>query len=271
MEEEEEEGERPWTTVRRQRGRGTQYQVEPRPHFGGETPWPKRTRGPSYAEVTAGTRRPPPPSFRRGEMEDQRGQRNRSRGRNGPVNILPLITTSTIYFNYFIKNNYKQKVNPNQPYQDIRIITAFRKNKNLKDHLVRAIIPKQYPDKREINHNYFKQQHWIKNHWTGEIFRTPIHGNIDTTNCIYVILCNNCNLKYVGDTGRTVRARIYTHKQNIIHKKNTQTPRQTHPVTWVGGHQGFHSSVKPPLDHQTKKIQRKTLDHKTQNHLPPWP
>ncbi|CAG5994272.1 unnamed protein product [Menidia menidia] len=128
---------------------------------------------------------------------------------------------STTYFNYFIKNNYKQNINPNQPYQDIRIITAFRKNKNLKDHLVRAIIPKQYPDKREINHNYFKQQHWIKNHWTGQIFRTPIHGNIDTTNCIYIILCNNCNLKYVGETGRTIRARFYTHKQNIIHKKNT--------------------------------------------------
>lgn len=137
---------------------------------------------------------------------------------------LPLITTyspSTVRLVGRIKRNFRKIMDEKQPHTDVRIIAAFRKNRNLRDYLVRAKIKSLKEQKSDPTNKYFKQIYWIQNSQNKTIFRTHSRGSVDSKNCVYVITCKTCGLRYVGETGRTIHLRFYGHKSNIVGHKNT--------------------------------------------------
>jgi hypothetical protein len=97
-------------------------------------------------------------------------------------------------------------------------LTAFRSQKNLHDHLIRAKVPsdpKPYPQRRQRGMRkcgknctacpYIREVKSIninKSEW-------KINQNLDCniSNCVYLIECKkeNCNMKYVGETKRILK------------------------------------------------------------------
>ncbi|XP_062418036.1 uncharacterized protein LOC119194653 isoform X1 [Pungitius pungitius] len=115
--------------------------------------------------------------------------------------------------------------------QDHRIIPAYRRNKNLQDHLVKAKIKPLQHMRPKIQHNYFKHRKWFRSYSTREVFLNLTRGNIHCKNCVYLITCTQCGLQYVGETGNSISTRFTQHKYNITKKKKTQTPLVTHFIT----------------------------------------
>lgn len=166
---------------------------------------------------------------------------------------LPFITTfspSTVNLVRRIKDNFQTVMEGKQPEQDLRIIAAFRKNKNLKDYLVRSKVKHREGQHLVPKTNYFKQINWIHNSQTQKVFKLPIRGTTTSENCVYVIICKNCGKKYVGETGRTIHLRFQGHKQNILKRQNTDR----HAVRHFVGH-GWDAVQASVLEWQS------TLDH----------
>ncbi len=115
---------------------------------------------------------------------------------------------------------------------DLRIIAAFRKNKNLQDHLVRAKIKGPHKGPRTVSYNnYFKQIKWVHDTLQQRVFQTARQGSIHTKNCVYLIVCKQCGKRYVGETGLTIQVRFTCHKYNIIRQKNTDRHVVVHFVS----------------------------------------
>ena len=36
--------------------------------------------------------------------------------------------------------------------------------------------------------------------------------NCESYNCVYLIICQKCDTKYIGETGRMLKARLYDHR-----------------------------------------------------------
>ena len=65
---------------------------------------------------------------------------------------------------------------------------------------------------------------WIEQKsYHGDNEEYPIYGRMDcnSKNIIYVIECNKCKLKYVGETQRALKCRLYNHLSDLRHFKNT--------------------------------------------------
>ncbi|XP_036071479.1 uncharacterized protein LOC118599729 [Oryzias melastigma] len=146
---------------------------------------------------------------------------------------IPFVTTyseSTVKLVQKIKRNFKTTVDTHLG-QDLRLIAAFRKNKNLKDHLVRAKLPTNVNLAPKNKTTYFKQLNWIQNDKTKQVFNLPSRASVHSSNCVYVITCKKCSIKYVGETGRTLHQRFYGHKQNIVGKQRTHQVLVQHFLT----------------------------------------
>lgn len=138
---------------------------------------------------------------------------------------LPFITNfsqSTVRLVKQIKNNLKNNLKTHQPNADLRIIAAYRKNKNLQDHLVRAKIKKPAESHQSgPQKNYFKQIKYVYDSLKQKVYLTAAQGSIQTKNCVYLITCKQCDMKYVGETSLTLQVRFSCHKYNITKQKNT--------------------------------------------------
>lgn len=137
---------------------------------------------------------------------------------------LPLVSTfspSTVRLVKQIKNNLENHLKKHQTNTDLRIIAAFRKNKNLKDYLVKAKIkkPPQYI-RAGPQTNYFKQIKYVYDFSNQRVYTTANQASIQTKNCVYLIICRECGIKYVGETSLTIQVRFTCHKHNITKQKN---------------------------------------------------
>lgn len=138
--------------------------------------------------------------------------------------FIPFVTTyspSTVQLVRQIKNNLENSIKSNQPDMDLRIIAAFRKNKNLKDHLVRAkIIKPQTILGTNSKLAYFKQNRWVYDVSNQKVFEMPRQCSVNTTNCVYLITCALCDKKYVGETRLSIRVRFTCHLHNVKNQKH---------------------------------------------------
>ena len=71
--------------------------------------------------------------------------------------------------------------------------------------------------------NFFKQVVWVSNRHNKEIFKIHNQGNISSKNCVYIIICKQCGLQYVGETGNALCTRFTQHRYNILRRKDTHT------------------------------------------------
>ena len=139
---------------------------------------------------------------------------------NAPkIALVTNYSTQSRIANAKIKRNYENRADGLLP--QYKIISAYRKNKNLKDYLVHSRLrdttsttPLKAPD-------YFEQKQFVKNRTTKTTFEVKQQLQANTTNCIYLITCRKCGLQYVGETKNTIAERFNQHKYNINNTRKT--------------------------------------------------
>lgn len=142
--------------------------------------------------------------------------------------IIPLVTTfstSSASLNRKAKENFEKTLKGELVLQKHKVISAYRKNKNLGDILVRSKLPPPPPlqsggKTTQIKEYQFKP--WIINKQTKQLFRVEFSCDSTTSNCVYLIFCQVCDMQYVGQTKNSIATRIIQHKYNIKNKKETQ-------------------------------------------------
>jgi hypothetical protein len=115
-------------------------------------------------------------------------------------------------------------------------LTAFKRQKNVRDHLIRAQVAKSQPkyQKRELKGMvkctqnctacpYIKEGKSIKiNKRTDWKINKKVDCN--SYNIVYLIECNknNCKEKYIGETKRPLKFRLADHRGYIVNKNTNQ-------------------------------------------------
>lgn len=131
-----------------------------------------------------------------------------------PRTMIPLVLTfssPSLVVNKKVKENFSSLQDNLEEFQNSKIITAFRRNKNLKDSLVHASFKTERAPREPYQR---KTSSFLFNSYTK--LGAPILQNIrlETPNSIYVIECKKCNLLYIGQTKHTIRKRL---KQHILY------------------------------------------------------
>lgn len=148
--------------------------------------------------------------------------------------IIPLITnfsTISTILNNKIRNNYKTILEPAALLKNHQIISAYRRNKNLRDFLVNAKLKPLKESKHKPTQEYFHKLKYVRNRVDKTIYKITQNLTPQTSNCIYMIYCNKCGQQYIGETKNSIATRMWQHRYNILHKKYTVTPLVKHFVS----------------------------------------
>ena len=135
--------------------------------------------------------------------------------------ILPMVvtfstTTGPLWSK--IKGNLRSKQEEWEQGRQLKVITAYRRNKNLKDILVHTALDR---DKRRREAWEMKFRPYILNRVSGR--GSPLTEPIGAQcfNLIYGIECQKCGLWYIGSTGRTLTTRVKEHLHRIKYNHKT--------------------------------------------------
>ncbi|XP_041928729.1 uncharacterized protein LOC121693401 [Alosa sapidissima] len=154
--------------------------------------------------------------------------------------FIPLVTTfsqPTTHLHHTLKQHFTHFQSSHTHFQHHRLISAFRKNKNLQDLLIRSRFSRKPPLKPSPQDSFFKPQHFITNlHSHLSAPNTPL--SLDTTNAVYIITCNKCHLQYIGETGHSIKTRLKQHLYTI-----SRNSRTTHIVTHFQQHSTAHLGI----------------------------
>lgn len=178
---------------------------------------------------------------------------------------IPLITTfspRSRLLNCKFKNNYRMIMENQGLLSGYQVISAFRRNSNLKDHLVRAsLAPLQPLQKTTVLAGTFIRLDFVQNRLNKTIFKIPQTFTPRTVNCVYMIFCSRCDTQYIGETGNSISTRMMQHRYNIKHKKETHTLLVKHFIS-----HGYHSlrvaglqSNSSWTEGERKKMERKWI------------
>ena len=109
----------------------------------------------------------------------------------------------------------------------IKILVIETRQNNIRDILIKAKVPpvpNRYPH-REVKGMakcgknctacpYIQTGNEVKICET-EVWKITNKVNCETYNCVYMIICQKCNSKYIGETGRMLKARLSDHRGYI--------------------------------------------------------
>ena len=135
-------------------------------------------------------------------------------------NIIPFVCTFSqagVRLGSRVKSHFQQAGELEQAWGNFKVISAYRRNKNLKDMLVHSKMREKVSPLQE----YFTYLKFISNPRAGT--SSPIDGPMTllTANIVYGIRCRKCQVLYIGETGKALETRL---KQHIYHiKKGNQT------------------------------------------------
>lgn len=145
--------------------------------------------------------------------------------------VIPLVSTfsfPTTLLVKNIKNNFSKILGNHSTFLGCRIIAAYRKNKNLRDLLVKAKIRPVPTTVSRCRGEFYRHRRWIRSQVNGEVFKGETQGSPHTKNCVYLITCGVCGVQYVGETGNTLLLRFTQHRYNMLRGKETHTPLVSH-------------------------------------------
>lgn len=146
--------------------------------------------------------------------------------------LIPLITTFSStgkFLNSKLKANFERIVGQQGIVPDSRVISAYRRNKNLQDILVRAKLPSLVTEKRTLLLDcQFENLRFVRNNRNNMVYKIEQAFNPRSTNCVYLIWCSRCTVKYVGETRNTLSTRMMQHRHNVRNKKEVDTPLVAH-------------------------------------------
>ena len=115
-------------------------------------------------------------------------------------------------------------------------LTAYRRQRNIRDHLIRAKVPsdpKLHPERRQRGMKkcgrnctacpYIREVKSIR--INGTEWKINQSLNCEISNCIYMIECkkDNCNMRYIGETKRILKFRLADHRGYVNNGDDTAT------------------------------------------------
>lgn len=140
--------------------------------------------------------------------------------------MIPLITTfGTVSktLNGQWKDNFDEILGRSEVLPGYRVISAYRRNSNLRDLLVKAKLPSLQFEKPQKYLDQFSRLRFIKNTKEKTVLKISQGFTTKSSNCVYVLFCVKCDLKYVGETKNALFTRLIQHRYNIRHKKEMDT------------------------------------------------
>ena len=146
-------------------------------------------------------------------------------------NIIPLVTTfssTSTVLNRMIKAQFAKLQETVGVWSNFKIISAFRRNKNLKDLLVHTDFQNSNSYKTlERDNIYLLRRKFITNKMTG--LSAPVWRDIEEKACnlIYAIECKTCGVLYIGETKNTLLQRLKQHLY-YIDRSNKSTKLYEH-------------------------------------------
>lgn len=146
-------------------------------------------------------------------------------------NLIPLITTFSSMgriLNAKFKLNFQQTLKHRGIMPNSLVISAYRRNKNLRDILVQAKLPPLVKQKPSRIETHFINLKFIKNDKEKTWIKIQQGFSFKSKNCVYVIVCAKCGKKYVGETKNALSTRIVQHRYNIKNRKEVDTPFVKH-------------------------------------------
>lgn len=147
--------------------------------------------------------------------------------------LIPLVTTfssNSIFFNKKLKNNFDTVMGQTDIMSRSSVISAYKRNRNLLDLLVQAKLPSLRTEKPQMLEAQFTRPRFVKNARGNIYFEIKQRFSTHTKNCVYLIFCSKCGIKYVGETGNDLSTRMTRHRYCIRHKKELDTPLVRHFV-----------------------------------------
>lgn len=142
--------------------------------------------------------------------------------------IIPLISTFSsfsVQVHRRLKRNFQNTLPEDILRNQYKLISAFKKNPNLKDLLVRAKLPKV---SQGTLTTMDRGPRVISNRKDNTHFLAQKGLNLSSENAIYCIRCQHCGKQYVGETGNTIRTRLHSHSSNIRNNRKRNTPLVRH-------------------------------------------
>lgn len=153
------------------------------------------------------------------------------RKENNKEGLIPLITTFSSVskiLNTRIKQNFQQLLGEKDIIPNVKVISAYRRNRNLRELLVQAKLPPLKRKKAQRLAIHFTTLKFIKNDKEKKWIGIQQAFSFNSKNCVYVIFCTTCGKKYVGETKNALSTRIVQHLYNIRNKKEVDTPLVKH-------------------------------------------
>lgn len=157
----------------------------------------------------------------------------RLEGKKVGGNFIPLITTFSSHnrgINHTLKGNFERILGGSQLLANTKVLSAYRRNPNLGDVLVRARLPSAQPEqpKRILLTSQLVSLKFVRNVREGTGFKIEQRFDVNTRNCVYLIFCQKCGVKYVGETRNSLSTRMMQHRHNIRNRKELRTPLVGH-------------------------------------------
>lgn len=176
-------------------------------------------------------------------LDENTGPKRTVQSGGPPEKVLPMVLKFNPKAHIFI-NSWKNSVGKHPIFTNYKLIAAYKRNKNLRDCLVRSKLqPLSAPTPRHTNtprrerpRGEFSQcaktqchtctYHvdagcYFVSHSTGKRFTLFNNSNCHSNNVIYLISCRRCGLQYVGQSHRRLHERICGHRSDINTKKST--------------------------------------------------
>lgn len=138
-------------------------------------------------------------------------------------NLVPLVTSfssASLHLNSSVKSSFKRLQCVMNPLSEFKVISAFKRNKNLQDMLVHATLA---PHKTSVKNSHTKNSHFknmcfVQNRHTGSEAAVWQKLHLNSKNVVYLIECMRCNMLYVGQTKNILLDRL---KQHLYHINNS--------------------------------------------------
>lgn len=183
---------------------------------------------------------------------------DRNAPRVGPESkgIIPIITTfsaTSSVLQVKLKQAFHRTQLTYPALQRFRPISAYRRNPNLGDLLVRASFASGRRRAPSATNSHFQQLRFVG---VGDKRFPILHGiSPKTINLVYVIFCLHCQKKYVGETQYSLEQRLKQHIYTIQHQS-----RSTHLIdhfTALGVHNLRVSGIEANMGWSTRQRRRR--------------
>lgn len=149
--------------------------------------------------------------------------------------IIPFTATyssMSLIINKILKCHFNQLIPDSGLLSNFKIISAHRKNKNLKDLLVRARLPLLDANNKLVKTSKFDTDFcfltFVRNPVSKLLLRIPQRIRPVDHNCVYLLRCDTCGKQYVGETRNSIRTRLWQHRHNARHSREMDTPLMQH-------------------------------------------